>query len=76
MTLGYYFDRERREGKEERLIEQVCKKLRKRKEVCQIADELEEDESHISVICKVAGKYAPDYNVEKIMEELEQMAPA
>ena len=48
----------------------VCKKLTKGKDVSQIATDLDEDESHIQEICNIAQKFAPDYDAEKIFEEL------
>ena len=57
-------------GKDLLLIEQVCKKLKKGKDIPTIADELEEDVAHISVICSAAEKYAPDYDAEKIFADI------
>ena len=37
-----------------------------------IADELEEDISVIEPICKIAERFAPDFNIEQIYEELNQ----
>ena len=36
----------------------------------QIADEVEEDVSRVKAICNVAEKFAPDYEVEKVLEAL------
>ncbi len=36
----------------------------------QIADAVEEDEARVQEIVDVAQKYAPDYDVEKIVREL------
>ncbi len=55
-------------GDEQRLIKQICRKLRKGKELEQIADELEEDEIRIKAICDVAGRFAPDFDEEKVIE--------
>ena len=55
------------EGKEELLISQVCRKLRKGNQLQQFADELEEDEIRIKVICDAAQAYAPDYDEEKVI---------
>ena len=52
------------------LIEQICKKLKKGKDISTIADELEEEEAHISAICSTAEKFAPNYDAEKILSEL------
>ena len=53
-------------GHAEKLIEQVCRKIAKGKEVAQIADELEEDESIIQKIYDVAITFAPDFDAAKI----------
>ncbi len=58
----------RAEGEERHLIKMVCKKLRKGKEVWQIANELEEDEVRIQVICDAAEAFAPEYDEEKVFE--------
>ncbi|MEE1032020.1 MAG: hypothetical protein U0L12_07735 [Ruminococcus sp.] len=42
----------RADGKEEKLVEQIQKKLKKGKEIVQIADELEEEESTILQIMR------------------------
>ncbi len=60
----------REEGRTDLLVSQVCKKLRKGKSIAQIADELEEDEMRITVICKEAEKFAPEYDEEKVSEAL------
>ena len=55
-------------GQELKLIEIVCKKLKKNKTAEQIADELEEKITDIEKIYAVAEKFAPDYDVNKIYE--------
>ena len=60
----------RDEGRDETLITQICKKLVKGKPVHVIADEVEESEEYVSKICDIAGKYLPNYDVQKIMAEL------
>lgn len=60
----------REEGRIETLVTQVCKKLAKGMEAADIADILEEDVSLIQDICNTAKRYAPDYHIESIMEEL------
>ena len=57
-------------GREEHLVEQVCKKLKKSKTVKQIANELEEDEARVEAICEVAEKYASEYDVAQILKDL------
>ena len=54
------------------LTQQAIRKLKKGLTVEDIADILEEDVGEIQKICKVAGKYAPDYDVDKICKELLQ----
>lgn len=50
----------------------MCKKLVKNKYIEEIADDLEEDVSTIEKICNVASKFAPEYDVDSIMEVLEK----
>ena len=56
------------EGKEEKLISQICRKLRRGKSVTQIADELEEDEIRVQSICDTAAEFAPDYDEDKVIK--------
>lgn len=64
-------DEGRNEGGNAKLISQICRKLAKNKPVEIIADELEEDDvESIRHICEVAAKYAPEYDIEKIYNEL------
>lgn len=57
-------------GKVRVLLSQICKKLVKGKSPEVIAEELEEDISVISPIIEAAGKYAPDYDEERIYQEI------
>ncbi len=66
-TMQMFKEEGREEGREGHLITQVCRKLRKGKTTEQIADELEEDELRVKVICDVAEEYAPEYDEEKVM---------
>ena len=61
-----------RRGELTTLIKQCIKKLQKGTSVEDIADMLEEDFSVIQCICNIADNYAPDYDVEKIYEEIEK----
>ena len=65
----------RNEGREEgqivKLVDLVCRKLRKGKAAETIADELEEDLENILPICEVAAYYAPDYDSEQVFEDLQ-----
>ncbi len=59
------------EGANRKIISQICRKLAKNKSVEMIAEELEEDDiGYIQHICEVAAKYAPDYDADRIYEEL------
>lgn len=55
-------------GRKEHLTECVCKKLRKGKDLNLIAEELEEDVKVIESIYETAKKFAPDYDVEAILQ--------
>jgi len=55
-----------------KLIRQVCAKLSKKKSIETIADELEEDVSLIELIYTVASNFSPNYDIEKIFDELNQ----
>ena len=59
-------------GENRKLIEQICKKLKKNKSVECIAEELEESPENIQQICTIAAAYAPDYDCEKICREWER----
>lgn len=53
-------------GEKRKLVELVCKKLRKAKPVEEIAGELEEDIAEIVMICEVAAEFTPEYDFEKV----------
>ena len=57
-------------GRKLNLIHLVCKKLAKNLSVPEIADMLEEDEAVIQKIVDIALPLAPDYDEEKILEQL------
>ena len=63
---------ERRIGHDILLIEMVCKKLAKGKDVYTIASELEKDDEldKIKKIANIASKYNGNYDVERICSEL------
>ena len=67
-----YYEREegREEGRMNTLVSLVCRKLAKGMEAMAIADMLEEEEDVIQDICDVAKRYAPEYDIESITEEL------
>ncbi|MGN0367806.1 MAG: hypothetical protein ACI4EK_03405 [Wujia sp.] len=60
----------REEGQYLNLIGQVVKKVKKRKSIEQIADELETDEDQIKPIYDTVLKHAPEYDETAILEEL------
>ena len=57
-------------GEAKTLIELICRKIAKGKELSQIADELEDDEDSIREIYDAALGFAPDFDVEKIYNSL------
>ena len=57
-------------GEEKKLIEQICKKMKKNLSVEEIANILEEDEKIVQRIYDVALSFAPDYDIEKIRKRL------
>ena len=63
-----------RTGEDFKLLSLVCRKLQKGKPVDVIADELEEELERIEHICQVAERFAPEYDVEKIYEELHSVS--
>lgn len=66
----------RAEGEIKKLVDLVCRKLAKGKTAEVIADDLEEDISEVKRICNAAEKYAPDYDLEKVLRELLALAQA
>ena len=60
-------------GETFKLIEMICRKLKKGKSVTDIADELEENIAEVQRIADVATRFAPDYDVEAIYGELEKV---
>ena len=72
--VGYDVQEERRrsraEGAENLLIRKVCSHLAKNRDVETIAEYLDESEEEIRRIAEIASKYAPEYDVDKIREEL------
>ena len=59
-------------GEDRHLINLICKKLAKGMDIPSIAREVEEPEEKVSKICKIASKYAPDYDVEAILKKLRE----
>lgn len=58
------------EGEEKKLVKLVCKKIQKGKNAEEIAEILEEETAVISRIYDVAVKFSPEYDCDKIYEEL------
>ncbi len=56
-----------RKSKKKLIISLICKKLRKRKTIDEIADDLEADISLVESVCKVAEQFAPEYDEEKVI---------
>ena len=57
-------------GSLQRLVNQVCSKLKKGKTPEEIADALEEPVENIRKICRIAEQYAPEYPVEEVCRAL------
>lgn len=69
----YQYGREEgwKKGQQWHLIECICKKLRKRKAIALIADELEEEVSVVENIYEMVKNYAPEYDIEEIMKAIQ-----
>ncbi|MGN0402497.1 MAG: hypothetical protein ACI4HQ_09620 [Acetatifactor sp.] len=61
------------EGQLKKLVEQICRKLRKGKSAEVIAEELEEDLENILPICESTSVYAPDYDSNKVYEKVKDL---
>lgn len=59
-------------GYEQKLIELICKKIKKNLSAREIANILEEDESVVQRIYDTALSFAPDYDIEKIRKRLNE----
>lgn len=59
-----------KEGEEKKLIELICKKMKKNCSAEEIADLLEEDKEKVEAIYNTVLDFAPDYNIEKIWNKL------
>ena len=57
-------------GEEKRLVKQICRKLRKGKNLAQIADELEENESSIKTFFDTVAAFAPDYDEDQVIKAM------
>ena len=54
-----------KEGEEKKLIELICKKMKKNCSAEEIADLLEEDKEKVEAIYNTVLDFAPDYNIEE-----------
>lgn len=57
-------------GEKRKLINIISKKIAKGKSITEIADMLEENEEEIQQLYNIVVKYAPDFEIDKIMNEL------
>lgn len=57
-------------GEEQKLIEQVCKKVKKGKTLEIIAQELEEETDSVAAIYEAVLNAAPDYDIDRIREKI------
>ena len=57
-------------GDLQRLISQVCKKMKREKPLDKIAEELEEELSVIEPIYNTAKEFAPEYDIQSIFERM------
>ncbi|MDE6713497.1 MAG: hypothetical protein K2K20_07145 [Lachnospiraceae bacterium] len=58
-----------KQGIELKLFLLVCKKLAKGKTAVEIAEDLEEQEDVIQVMCEKAAVYAPEFDEKRIRED-------
>ena len=64
------YEQGEKNGEEKKLIEQICKKMKKNLSAEEIANILEEDERIVQRIYDTARPFAPDYDIEKIRKRL------
>ena len=57
-------------GEEKKLLNQIIGKVRKGKSIPEIAEALDEDEESISRRVEIVRQYAPEYNLEAILDEV------
>ena len=58
------------EGKEETLLQKIITKVKKGDNVPEIAEALDEDEESISRRVEIISRYAPEYDLEAILDEV------
>ena len=64
------YEQGEKNGEEKKLIEQICKKMKKNLSAGEIAKILEEDERIVQRIYDTARSVAPNYDIEKIRNRL------
>ena len=64
------YEQGEKNGEEKKLIEQICKKMKKNLSAGEIAKILEEDERIVQRIYDTARSFAPNYDIEKIRKRL------
>ena len=70
VKMGRAFQLLVEQGIDKRAVEQICKKIVKGKDVATIADEIEESEEYVKRICDIAAEFAPEYDVDEILNKL------
>ena len=69
-ALEGFVEEGRQEGSQTKLIDLVCRKLRKGKDANEIADALEEELPVVERICKAARELGTDCDVQKIYQKI------
>ena len=64
------YEQGEKNGEEKKLIEQICKKMKKNLSAGESAKILEEDERIVQRIYDTARSFAPNYDIEKIRNRL------
>ena len=64
------YEQGEKNGEEKKLIEQICKKMKKNLSAGEIAKILEEDERIVQRIYDTARSFTPNYDIEKIRNRL------
>ena len=62
----------RSQRREKILVKQVCNKIKEGKDVYAIVKEVGVEEATTREICYIAQNYAPDYDIDKILDEVMQ----
>lgn len=71
-ALKELFADEIQESIELQLISKICIKLKKKKTVSEISEELEEPVEKVEAVCRAALSCAPDYDENRIYEMLKE----